>query len=31
MEKHEILYESQFGLRKGHSTTQATVKIADNL
>ena len=31
MEKHEILYEFQFGFRKGHSTSQAIAEIADNL
>ena len=31
LEKHEILYESQFGFRKGHSTLQAIAEIADNL
>ena len=31
LEKHEILYESQFGFRKGHSTLQAIAEIANNL
>ena len=31
LEKHEILYEFQFGFRKGHSTSQAIAEIADNL
>ena len=31
LEKHEILYEFQFGLRKGHSTSQAIAEIADKL
>ena len=31
LEKHEILYEFQFGSRKGHSTSQAIAEIADNL
>ena len=31
MEKYEILYEFQFGSRKGHSTSQAIAEIADNL
>ena len=31
MEKREILYEFQFGFRKGHSTSQAIAEIADNL
>ena len=30
LEKHEILYEFQFGFRKGHSTSQAIAEIADN-
>ena len=31
LEKHEILYEFQFGFRKGHLTSQAIAEIADNL
>ena len=31
LEKHEILYEFQFGFRKGYSTSQAITEIADNL
>ena len=31
LEKHEILYEFQFGFRKGQSTSQAIAEIADNL
>ena len=31
LEKHEILYDFQFGFRKGHSTSQATAEILDNL
>ena len=31
MEKPEILYEFQFGFRKGHSASQAIAEIADNL
>ena len=31
LEKHEILYEFQFGFRKGHSTAQAIAEITDNL
>ena len=31
LEKHKILYEFQFGFRKGHSTSQAIAEIADNL
>ena len=31
MNKHGILYEFQFGFRKGHSTSQAIAEIADNL
>ena len=31
LEKHEILYEFQFGFRKGHSTSQAIAEIADKL
>ena len=31
LEKYEILYEFQFGFRKGHSTSQAIAEIADNL
>ena len=31
LEKHAILYEFQFGFRKGHSTSQAIAEIADNL
>ena len=31
LEKHEILYEFQFGFRKGHSTSQAIAEFADNL
>ena len=27
LEKHEILYEFQFGFRKGHSTSQALQKL----
>lgn len=28
---HAVLYEFQFGFRKGHSTSQAIAEIADNL
>ena len=31
LEKHKILYEFQFGFKKGHSTSQAIAEIADNL
>ena len=31
IDKHEILYEYQFGFRKGHSTAQAISEITDNL
>ena len=31
MEKDAVLYEFQFGFRKGHSTSQAIAGIADNL
>ena len=31
LEKHEILYEFQFGFRKRHSTSQAIAEITDNL
>ena len=31
LEKHNILYEYQFGFRKGHWTAQAIAEIADNL
>ena len=31
LEKHKILYEFQFGFRKGHSASQAIAEIADNL
>ena len=31
LEKHEILYEFQFGFRKGHSTSKDIAEIADNL
>ena len=31
IEKHNILYEYQFGFRKGHSTEQAILEITDNL
>ena len=31
LEKHEILFEFQFGFREGHSTSQATAEIADYL
>lgn len=31
IDKHEILYEYQFGFRKGHSTIQAITEITDNL
>ena len=31
LEKHEIVYEFQFGFRKEHSTSQAIAEIADNL
>ena len=31
LEKHAILYEFQFGFRRGHSTSQAIAEIADNL
>ena len=31
IEKHDILFQFQFGFRKGHSTAQAVSEIADNL
>ena len=31
LEKQKILYEFQFGFRKGHSTSQAITEIAENL
>ena len=31
LEKHNILYEYQYGFRKGHSTTHALIEIADRL
>ena len=31
IEKHDILFQFQFGYRKGHSTAQAVIEIADNL
>ena len=31
LEKEKILYEFQFGFRKGHSTSQAITEIAENL
>ena len=31
LERHSILYQYQFGFRKGHSTAQAIAEIADNL
>ena len=31
LEKLSILYQYQFGFRKGHSTGQAIAEIADNL
>ena len=31
LERRSILYQYQFGFRKGHSTAQAIAKIADNL
>ena len=31
LEKLSILYQYQFGFRKGHSTAQAIAEIADNL
>ena len=31
VEKQKILYEFQFGFRKGHSTSQAITEIAENL
>ena len=31
LEKHKILYEFQFGFRKGHTTSQAIAEIAYNL
>jgi len=31
IEKHDILFQFQFGLRKGHSTAQAVSEIADSL
>ena len=31
LEKRSILYQYQFGFRKGHSTAQAIAEIADNL
>ena len=31
LKKHKILYEFQFGFKKGHSTSQAIAEIADNL
>ncbi|CAL4157377.1 unnamed protein product, partial [Meganyctiphanes norvegica] len=29
--KHNLLYNYQYGFRKGHSTTQALVELTDNL
>lgn len=31
LEKHQILYEFQYGFRTGHSTTHALIEIADRL
>ena len=31
LEKHEIVYEFQFGFRKAHSTSQVIAEVADNL
>lgn len=31
IEKYDILFQSQFGFRKGHSTAQAVSEIADSL
>ena len=31
IEKHNILFQFQFGFRKGHLTVQAVCEIADNL
>ena len=31
IEKHDILFQFQFGFRKGHSTAQAVSEIADSL
>ena len=31
LERRSILYQYQFGFRKGHSTAQAIAQIADNL
>ena len=31
IEKHDLLFQFQFGLRKGHSTAQAVSEIAYNL
>ena len=31
LERRSILYQCQFGFRKGHSTAQAIAEIADNL
>ena len=31
IEKHDILFQFQFGFRKGHSTAQAVSEIAGNL
>ena len=31
IEKHDILFENQFGFRKGRSTAQAITEIADTL
>ena len=31
LERHSILYQYQFGFRKGHPTAQALAEIADNL
>ena len=31
LERRSILYQYQFGFRKGHSTAQAIAEIADNL
>jgi retron-type reverse transcriptase len=31
IEKYKILYEYQFGFRKGYSTEQAILEITDNL
>ena len=31
LERRSVLYQYQFGFRKGHSTAQAIAEIADNL